>query len=188
MAVTKVKTKWIGGDLYFYDYAGNEIFHIDGTNRALVMHVSAGFTAPLEIDATDIADGAVTSAKLASGAGVAALLTAGLGGSHSSIKTEAATTTLVAAHGTKDRACLVVVTIDETYATGDTTAPTLKVGEDDTIEKAFAAATIANKTAGTVLVAAFTNTATKKIIVTTTAKAGTGTGGATVTVLAIPTT
>lgn len=156
----------------------------DAAGRAVM--ASGYFDAATALD--KIAAGAIVSGHLGQGAGVAALLAAGLGGSHSSIKTEAATTTVVAAHGTKDRACIVVVTIDETYATGDTTAPTLKVGEDDTIEKAFAAATIANKTAGTVLVAAFTNLATKKIIVTTTAKAGTGTGGATVTVLAIPTT
>ncbi len=33
MSITNVKTEWVGGDLYFYDKAGNEIFHIDGTNR-----------------------------------------------------------------------------------------------------------------------------------------------------------
>lgn len=36
MPAANVKSQWSGGDLYFYDKAGNEIFHIDGTNRALV--------------------------------------------------------------------------------------------------------------------------------------------------------
>jgi len=36
MAHSNVKSEWVGGDLYFYDKSGNEIFHIDGTNRALV--------------------------------------------------------------------------------------------------------------------------------------------------------
>lgn len=69
MPVTLVKTAWIDGDLYFYDKNGAEIFHIDGNNRALVMHASAGFTAPLEIDATDIAAGAVTFGKITLPAG-----------------------------------------------------------------------------------------------------------------------
>jgi len=158
--------------------AGNVPAAVDVTGDVTISN--AGVTA--------IGAGKVTSAMLANGAGVAALLTAGLGGSRSCINTEAATSTVVAAHATKDRAGLVVVVIDETYAANGGTAPTLKVGEDDTIEKAFAAATIAGKAAGTVLVAAFTNLATKKIITTTTAKVGAGTGGATITVLAIPTT
>lgn len=69
MPATAVKTAWKNGDLYFYDKSGNEIFHIDGANRALVMHSSAGFTAPLEVDATDIAAGAVTYDKVTLTAG-----------------------------------------------------------------------------------------------------------------------
>lgn len=120
--------------------------------------------------------------------GATALVASGIGGSKSVVNTDAETATVLAAHATKDRACIAIVTIDETYAAGGGTAPTLKVGEDDTIEKAFAAATIAGKSAGTTLVVAFTNLATKKVITTTTAKVGGGTGGATVTVIAIPTT
>ena len=63
--VTNVKSAWVDGDLYFYDKDGNEIFHIDGVNRRLVMHASASLVAPLEIDATDIAAGAVSLAKMA---------------------------------------------------------------------------------------------------------------------------
>jgi hypothetical protein len=111
---------------------------------------------------TAIGAAKVTGAMLANGAGVAAILTAGLGGSHSSPNTEAATTTIIAAHATKARACLVVVVITETYATGTGTQPTLKVGEDDTVEAAFAAATIAGKTAGTVLVGAFTKSSPRR--------------------------
>jgi len=135
-----------------------------------------------------ILDANVTSAKLASGAGVAALLTAGLGGSESVVKTDAATDTIVAAHGTKDRACLVLVVVDETYAIGTGTLPTIKIGEDDTIEKCVADTVLDDEAAGTVLAYAFTNTATKKIIVTSTAAVGDSTGGCSITVLAIPTT
>ena len=35
--VTNVKSKWVDGDLYFYDKSDNEICHLDGTNRALVL-------------------------------------------------------------------------------------------------------------------------------------------------------
>ncbi|KFO67852.1 hypothetical protein ER57_07945 [Smithella sp. SCADC] len=138
--------------------------------------------------ATTIGAGKVESSMLANGAGVAALLTAGLGGSVSVTKTDAATTTVIAANATKDRACLVLVTVDETYAIGTGTLPTVKIGEDDTIEKCMAGTVLDDEAAGTVLAFAFTNTATKKIIVTTTAAVGDSTGGCSITVLAIPTT
>lgn len=138
--------------------------------------------------ATTIGAGKVTSAMLADGAGVAALLTAGLGGSVSVTKTDAATTTIVAAHDTKDRACLVLVVVDETYDVGTGTLPTVKIGEDDAIEKCMAGTVLDTEAAGTVLAFAFTNTATKKIIVTSTAAVGDATGGCSITVLAIPTT
>lgn len=137
---------------------------------------------------TAIGAGKVTNAMLASGAGVGALLTAGLGGSVSVLKTSAATYTVVAAHGTKNRACLVLVVVDETYAIGTGTLPTVKIGEADTPEKCMAATVLDTEAAGTVLAFAFTNTATKAIIVTTTAAVGNATGGCSVTVLAIPTT
>jgi hypothetical protein len=137
---------------------------------------------------TAIGSGKVTSAMLASGSGVAALLTAGLGGSVSVVKTDATTDTVLAAHATKDRACLVLVVVDEAYAIGTGTLPTVEVGEDDTIDKCMAHTVLTDEAAGTVLAFAFTNTATKKVIVTTTAAVGDSTGGCTVTVLAIPTT
>ena len=41
MPATNVKSSWSGGDLYFYDYAGNEIFNIDGTNRNMEFPASS---------------------------------------------------------------------------------------------------------------------------------------------------
>mgnify|MGYP001614827274 FL=1 len=35
MPATNVKTKWVDGDLYFYDKEGNEILNLDGTNRQI---------------------------------------------------------------------------------------------------------------------------------------------------------
>jgi len=141
------------------------------------------------ITTAKILDGNVTAAKWSAGAGVAAVLSAGLGGSDAIIKSETATHSLVAAHGTKDRACLVVATVTEAFATGDTSRTIITVGEADTPDKLWAATTFPNGLAlGTVLVGAFTNTATKAITATSTAAAGTGTGGVAITVIAIPTT
>ena len=137
---------------------------------------------------TAIGASKVTGAMWAQGSGVAAILAAGLGGSVSVTKTSAATATVVAAHATKDRAVIVVVTVDETYAIGTGTLPTVKIGEDSTVEKCMAATVLDTEAAGTVLVFAFTNLATKKIIVTTTAAVGNATGGCSVAVIAIPTT
>jgi len=136
---------------------------------------------------TAIGAGKVTNAMLANGAGVGALLTAGLGGSLSVTKTSAATDTIVEANA-KDRAVIVLVIVDETYDIGNGTLPTVKIGEDDNIEKAMAATVLDTEAAGTVLAFAFTNTATKKIIATTTAAVGDATGGCSIIVLALPTT
>ena len=144
--------------------------------------------AALAVETAAIAAGAVTSAKLANGAGVAALLTAGLGGSASVLKTDTLTHTIVAAHATKDRACIIMVVVDETYAVGTGTLPALVIGEADTTNKFMAAGTLDTEAAGTVLFFAGTNTATKAITATSTAAVGNSTGGCSITVLAIPTT
>ncbi|HPC33974.1 MAG TPA: hypothetical protein PL061_13540 [Syntrophales bacterium] len=167
--------------------ADGKIF-IGGADGAAAEQTLTGDVTVTNAGVTAIGAGKVTNAMLANGAGVAALLTAGLGGSVSVTKTDAATTTIVAAHDTKDRACLVLVVVDETYDVGTGTLPTVKIGEDDNIEKAMAATVLDTEAAGTVLAFAFTNTATKKIIVTTTAAVGDATGGCSITVLAIPTT
>lgn len=159
-----------------------------GAGETAAAYAMSGDVTMTKGGATSIGAGKVTNAMLANGAGVGALLTAGLGGSVSVTKTDAATTTIVAAHGTKDRACLVLVTVDETYDIGTGTLPTVKIGEDDTIEKCMAGTVLDTEAAGTVLAFAFTNTATKKIIVTSTAAVGDATGGCSITVLAIPTT
>jgi hypothetical protein len=156
-------------------------------------HIDAVKTTALSLGASGsatlvTATAAQLNALASSSAGIAAVLAGGLGGSTAVLKTTAATTTVVAAHATKDRACLVVVNVNETYAIGTGTLPTVKIGEDDTVEKCMAATVLDTEAAGTVLVYAFTNTATKKIIVTSTAAVGNSTGGCTVTVIAIPTT
>lgn len=150
--------------------------------------ITAGKINADAVTTAKILDANVTSAKLANGAGVAALLTAGLGGSASVLKTDTLTHTIVAAHGSKDRACIVMVVVDETYAVGTGTLPGLVIGEADTTNKFMAAGTLDTEAAGTVLFFAGTNTATKAITATSTAAVGNATGGCSITVLAIPTT
>lgn len=159
-----------------------------GAGETAVAHAMTGDVTMTKGGVTAIGAAKVTSAMLANGAGVAALLTAGLGGSVSVVKTDAKTDTVVAAHGSKDRACLVLVTVDETYDIGTGTLPTVEVGETDTIDKCMAHTVLDTEAAGTVLAFAFTNTATKAVLVTSTAAVGNATGGCSVTVLAIPTT
>lgn len=166
----------------------------DATITTSQISATAGITgaqlaANAAIAGTQLAAAAgITSAQLANGAGVAALLAAGLGGSASVLKTDTATHTIVAAHGSKDRAVIVMVVVDETYAVGTGTLPALVIGEADTTNKFMAAGTLDTEAAGTVLFFAGTNTATKAITATSTAAVGNATGGCSITVLAIPTT
>ncbi len=169
--------------------AGTEGYILVGDGTDLKSVEVTGDVTISNTGVTTIGAGKVKSSMLANGAGVAGLLAAGLGGSVSVKKDdEAATTTIIEANETKDRACLVLVTVDDTYAVGEGTLPTVKIGEDDNIEKCMAGTVLNDEAAGTVLAFAFTNTATKKIIVTTTAAVGNATGGCSITVLAIPTT
>lgn len=161
---------------------------IGGADGAGAEQTLTGDVTVTNAGVTAIGAGKVTSAMLANGAGVAALLTAGLGGSQTVIKTETGAKTIVAAHETKNRACIVVAVVTEAF-TGDTSRTIVTVGEEDTADKCWAATTFPDGLAlGTVLVGAFTNLATKAITVTSTAAEGTGTGGVAVTVIAIPTT
>jgi hypothetical protein len=160
-----------------------------GTLDLLAGAIGTAALADASVTTAKILDANVTAAKLANGAGVAALLTAGLGGSATAAKTETETKTVVAAHGTKDRACLVVAVVTEAFATGDNARTLIKVGETSTLDKLWGNASFPNAMAlGTVIVGAFTNTATKAITLDIVAAAGTGTGGVAVWVIAIPTT
>lgn len=49
MSYTNVKSRWVDGDLVFYDKSDNVIFTIDGTNRALTMSSGATLTSPTSV-------------------------------------------------------------------------------------------------------------------------------------------
>lgn len=159
-----------------------------GAGETAVAHALSGDVTMTSGGVTAIGATKVTSAMLANGAGVAALLTAGLGGSASYLKTQDATAELVAANGAKDRATLVVAVVDESFADAGGNQPTFTVGEAGTLNKFFDTTAFTGKAAGTVLVAAGTNLATKNVSVTGVKAVGAGTGGVTVTAIGIPTT
>jgi hypothetical protein len=119
---------------------------------------------------------------------VSALAAAGLGATHSILKSETATHVVLAANATHARACLVIVTVDEAYVTNTGTQPTVVVGEVGTTNKGIAVTVLASAAAGAVFTGAFLNTANTVINATSVAAVGNATGGCTVTVLALPTT
>lgn len=135
---------------------------------------------------TAIGSGKVTSGMLANGSGLASLLAAGGGASAAYAKTTVGAQTLLAANGNGEgaRSVLMVVTIDETFAAGDGTATDFDIGETDAATK-FKEELISG-TAGDVLTFAGSLTEEKALIVTGTAATGTGAGGISVTVLALP--
>lgn len=132
--------------------------------------------------------GGIEASKLANGAGLASLLAAGLGASAAYAKTTDGAQTLLAANGSGEgaRAVLIVVLVDETFDAGDGAKPSFSIGETDTPAKFVSGLDTA--TAGDMFVYAGSLTEEKALLVTGTAATGTGAGGISVTVLALPTT
>ena len=157
-----------------------------GTPSAGVLTSCTGLpTAGLVDEAVTTAkidDGAVTSVKLANGAGLASLLTAGLGASISYLKTATGANELLADIA-QDRAVLIVVVVDETFADGDTTQTTFAIGQTGTTDKFAATSVFTGATAGAVFVLAGTLSSGQDLLVTAVAAAGTG--GISATVLAL---
>lgn len=236
-----LKSKWVSGVLTFYNASGDTVFSINPSTKK-VTFVSLDATATVE--ATDIADGAitaaklgakavetakindgavtatqlgakavetakindaavtatqlasnavetakildgaVTSAKLANGAGLAAVVSAGLGASAAYAKTDDGVKTLLAGDAAA-RVALLIAVVDETFADAGGNQTTFKVGETDTDDKYWAAASFTNAAAGTIKVMAGTLTANKALIVTATKAVGAGTGGVSVTALVL---
>ncbi len=134
------------------------------------------------------AAGAIPASRMANGAAIAALLSAGLGASAAYDKTTSGAQTTLAADAVKDRACLLVAVVTESFANGDGAQPTFTVGETAAATKFFDTTAFADATVGTVLVFAGINLATKNLIVTGVAATGaTSTGAIALTVIALPT-
>lgn len=55
---TNVESRWVAGNLVFYDASGNVIMTIDGPNRAIDIPDGAGFTASSVVTGAHVADAA----------------------------------------------------------------------------------------------------------------------------------
>ena len=133
-----------------------------------------------------ILDGNVTAAKLANNA--AGLNSVGMGASASYIKTTTGVQTL--ATGTAGaKTCLFVVSVTETFVTngGGNEQPTFAFGEVGTAAKFAATSLLTDATVGQIKVFPGALTASTDVIVTATAKNGTGAGAIAVSVIILPT-
>lgn len=132
-----------------------------------------------------IGAGKVTAAMLANGAGIAALVTAGLGASATYPKTTNGAQTLLASDAAA-RVVLIMAVVTEVFADGGGTQTTFTIGETDTADKYAAAAVFTGAAAGSVFFFAGTLTADKALLVTANDAADAGTGGLAVTALVLP--
>lgn len=184
-----VGTKTSGDVTTLDNSAAGAIVIGQGAGETCIAAALTGDITMTKAGLTAIGAGKVTSAMWSDGSGVAAVLTAGLGGSAAVVKTDTATKTVVAADGAKARAVLVIATVTEAFATNTGTRTLVKVGETDTLDLLWGNTAFPNAMAiNTVITGAFTNTSTKAITLNAVAAVGDGTGGVAVVAVAIPTT
>ena len=164
----------------------------------IVMSIQAGELAPLSVGTAELADGAVTAvkvtdgtltaAKFAQGAALAAAIAAGLGASGNVDHADASPVTLMAAHATKDRACIVVAICTETLA-AVTLKPTFDWGWAADADGLLDQLVVASATIGQVFIGAGVLPATAPLICTIADGTGGGAAGKFATVvIALPTT
>lgn len=184
MSITNVKSRWVNGDLIFYDASGNQIAKFDNTNQALdITNIYQSGTTG--IAPTSFRDASITAAKLANGAGLSALIAAGLGASANYSKTTAGAQDLaVSAVGA--RACICVVVVTEVFADGTGAQPTFIIGDETADNSIMTVAKLDDAALGSVHVFAGQVTAAEKLVVTATAATGTGTGAISVAALLLP--
>lgn len=192
---TKASPTWSSvGDIATADIADNAITAakiaaavagagLTGGGGSALAVVVDDATLEIATDTVRVKDAGITAAKLANGAGLAALIAAGLGASASYAKTTSGAQTLLAADAAA-RVVVLVVVVTQTFAAGDGAATVFDFGETDTPEKYKA--DLNTGTAGSVLVYAGSLTANKALLVSGTAATGTGTGAVAVTALVLP--
>jgi hypothetical protein len=167
---------------------GSRVFDGTGAPTNGTSGTGAGFAGPgsLYVDVTNKAIYQNSGTKASPVWGIPTM-SAGFGVSNSYIRTDTGTKTLVAAHATKDRGVLVLVTINTTFANGNGAQPVVTIGEADTPAKAMAGTVLVDAAANATFAFGFTNTATKAITATLTAATNTtSTGAYTITVMALP--
>jgi hypothetical protein len=194
MGGKSIKSQWVNGDLAFLTAAGQEIFRIDGVNRRMIFPAPGTLVLPNDAITSDdfVADGTITGAKLANatipatklagGAGLGALISAGLGASANYDKSTAGAQDLAAASA-KARACLCVVIVTEAFADGAGTQPTFTIGDESKADSIMSVNKLTDATLGSVFVFAGQVTAAEKLRVTGVAATDDGTGAISVTAL-----
>ena len=186
---SNVGSKWVGGNLVFYDKSGNIIFTIDGTNRKVIYPTPGALElAASTIVEAMIANGAVTSGKLANGAGIAALVTAGGGASATYANTTNGAQTILAANagGDGNRTVLIVITVTEDFADNLGTQTEFTFGETDATTKYNDGTILAGASSGDIITLAGQLTEEKALLITASQATVDGTGAISVTVLALP--
>ena len=170
----------------------------DMATASLIYRKTAGAGAPevnslatlktdLALSGADLTDASITAAKLANGAGWAAMLTAGLGASAAYPKTTDGLHSLAA--GTAGaKTVLFIVTVTQAFVTSDTdTQPTFTIGEHDgAANKFMASSVLTDATLGQIKIFAGSLTASKALEITAVAAVGTGTGAISVMALILP--
>jgi hypothetical protein len=164
--------------------ADGKILIGDAAGKA-VAKTPAGDVTITNLGATAIGASKVTAAMLANGAGLAALVTAGLGASAAYINTTDGTQTLLASDAAA-RVVLLVAVVTEAFADAGGTQPVFVLGETTTVAKYNDGTAFHDAALGAVKCFAGTLTATKALLVTATKAVGAGTGGVSVTAFVLP--
>ena len=176
-----VATADLAAGIISADAAGRALFATGVFNEATV---DAAFAAGA-IDGDRLKAAGVTADRLANGAGLAALIAAGLGASDTyDHSTDAGENELLAADAGARLALVVAICLEA--PAGDTPA-TFDVGEDGDEDKFLDQTVLANGTPGDIFIGAGTLTATEEVLVTVTAgSGGTPAGQYAVTVFVLP--
>ena len=143
---------------------------------------SDDFVADGTITGAKLANATIPATKLADGAGLGALISAGLGASANYDKSTAGAQDLAAASA-KARACLCVVIVTEAFADGAGTQPTFTIGDESKADSIMSVNKLTDATLGSVFVFAGQVTAAEKLRVTGVAATDDGTGAISVTAL-----
>jgi hypothetical protein len=183
MPITNVKSKWVNGDLIFYDKSNNIICEFDGTNRELsfpatgILKLAAG-----SIETADLAAESVTADKLDGGVTIATLQESGVANFKAVDHADTSPVEIVAANGSGEgaRSILILAVASETAA-GE---PDIDIGETGTVNKFIEDIGSGTWSKDDIFVAAGTLTEEKALIATI-ATAGSG-GALDVLVLAFP--
>lgn len=170
------------------------IMAADPTAGQLVTDQAQTFAGVKTLSSAPVMSGAsieaetIPASALENGAGVAALLGAGLGNSANFAKTASGAQTILAANGSGDgdRTVLITVVVTEVFADGDNAQTVFIIGQTGTTNKFMANTVLVDAADGAVFTFAGTLTEQAALLVTCTPAAGTGTGAISVTVLALP--